>query len=160
MSTGAWHLAQYNVATMVAPLDSPQLADFVAELDRLNGLADVSPGFVWRLQDDSGASTGIRVEGESDRVLVNFTVWESIDQLFEYTYKSSHNSTMVRRGKWFEKHSRPHLVLWWVPAGYIPTLEQAIERLDDLRANGPTQRAFTMKQRFDPPQSGNSDAAG
>lgn len=159
MTTSTWRLAQYNVATMAAPADSPQLADFMSELDRLNGLAEISPGFVWRLKDDSGSSTNIRPEGESNRVLVNLTVWESIDQLFEYTFKSSHNMTMVRRGKWFEKHSRPHLVAWWIPAGHIPTLEEATERLDELRANGPNERAFTMKQRFGPPLTAPGEAA-
>ncbi len=102
MTSSAWHIAQYNVATLAAPIDDPVNADFVSELDRLNGLAEILPGFVWRLKDDTGSSTGIRVEGESDRVIVNFTVWESTEQLFEYTYKSSHNATMVQRTKWFE----------------------------------------------------------
>ena len=148
-----WHLAQINVATLLAPIDSPQLEDFVAELDDLNELAERSPGFVWRFKDDSGNSTAVRIEGEDDGTIINFTVWESVEQLFEYAYKSAHNDIMVRRREWFARHFRTHLVCWWVSAGHIPSLEEAGERLTELRADGPSERAFTMKERFRMPAS-------
>lgn len=146
---GAWHLAQYNVARLVAPLDDPRLADFVANLERVNGLGDRSPGFVWRLHDDSGNSTAVRV-GHDPRVLVNFTVWESVEALFAYTYRSGHAEMYRRRREWFDPHASPYLVLWWIHAGRIPTVDEAEARLAHLREHGPTAHAFTFKQRFPP----------
>jgi hypothetical protein len=146
----AWHLAQYNIARLLAPLDDPLLADFVANLERVNRLGDASPGFVWRLQTDDGTSTSVRVRGD-ERIIVNFTVWESIEALFEFTYHSGHVEMYRRRREWFEHIAEAYLVLWWVPAGHIPSVEEADERLDYLRAHGPTEHAFTFKQRFDPP---------
>jgi Domain of unknown function (DUF3291) len=145
-----WHLAQYNIARLLAPLDDPLLADFVANLDRVNGLGDDSSGFVWRLQTDDGTSTSVRVRGD-ERIIVNFTVWESVESLFEFTYRSGHVEMYRRRREWFEHMAEAYLVLWWVPAGHIPSVEEADERLDHLRAHGPTEYAFTFKQRFDPP---------
>lgn len=146
----AHHLAQYNVARLVAPLDDPKIARFVAALERINTLGDRSPGFVWRLKTDDGTSTSVRVEGD-DRVLVNFTVWESIESLFAFTYRSDHVALFRRRREWFEPPTEAHLVLWWIPAGETPSLDEAQVRLARLRAEGPTAEAFTFKQRFTPP---------
>ena len=145
-----YHLAQYNLARLLAPLDHPQIADFVANLQRVNTLGDRSPGFVWRLQTDDGTSTSVRVRGD-ELVIVNFTVWESVEALFEFTYRSEHAEMYRRRREWFEAPTEAYLVLWWVPAGHIPTVEEADERLDYLRAHGPTPHAFTFKQRFRAP---------
>ncbi|MDP2674397.1 MAG: DUF3291 domain-containing protein [Dehalococcoidia bacterium] len=145
-----YHLAQYNLARLLAPLDHPQIADFVANLHRINTLGDRSPGFVWRLQTDDGTSTSVRVRGD-ELVIVNFTLWESAEALFEFTYRSGHAEMYRRRREWFEAPTEAYLVLWWVPAGHIPTVEDADERLDHLRAHGPTPYAFTFKQRFPPP---------
>lgn len=148
----AYHLAQYNIARLVAPIDDPRIADFVANIDRINRLADTSPGFVWRHQTDEGNSTSVRVRGDA-LVLINFSVWESVESLFEYTYRSDHVEMYRRRREWFEHpDGRPYLVLWWVPAGQEPSVEEAEERLDHLRAHGPTPHAFSFKQRFPPPQ--------
>ncbi|MBI5290207.1 MAG: DUF3291 domain-containing protein [Chloroflexi bacterium] len=145
------HLAQYNVAKLVAPLDDPRLDDFCAALDRLNGLGDRTPGFVWRHQNADGNSTGTRV-GDDPMVVINFTVWESIEALFEYTYHSDHVEVFRRRRDWFQDHGGEHyLVFWWIPAGHIPSVEEAEARLAYLREHGPTPHAFTFKQRFDPP---------
>lgn len=144
------HLAQYNVARLVAPLDDPLIADFVADLERINTLGDRSPGFVWRLQGDDGTSTGVRV-GDDERIIVNFTVWESIEAVFEYAYHSDHVEAFRRRREWFDAPDVAHLVLWWIPAGTIPTVAEAEARLAHLRAHGPTPKAFTFKQRFAPP---------
>ncbi len=145
-----FHVAQYNVARLIAPLDDPQIADFVAEIDRINKLGDSSPGFIWRLHDESGNSTGVRV-GDDPLVIVNFTVWESIEALFEYTYHSGHVELFRRRADWFERHPAPYLVLWWLDAAHSPTVEEAEERLAALRRDGPTPYAFTLKSRFPSP---------
>lgn len=149
-TTPAWHLAQYNIARLLAPLEDARNADFVANLERLNKLGDESPGFVWRLQTDDGTSTSVRVRGD-ERIIVNFTVWESVEALFEFTYHSGHVEMYRRRREWFEHMAEAYLVLWWVPAGHIPSVEEADARLDHLRAHGPTAHAFTFKQRFGPP---------
>ena len=147
---GRYHLAQYNLARLLAPLDHPQIADFAANLHRINELGDRSPGFVWRLQTDDGTSTSVRVR-DDDLIIVNFTLWESAEALFEFTYRSEHVEMYRRRREWFEAPTEAYLVLWWVPAGHIPTVEEADERLDYLRAHGPTPYAFAFKQRYPPP---------
>ena len=148
----AYHLAQYNIARLVGPLDDPRIADFVANLDRVNRLGDCTPGFVWRHQTEEGNSTSVRVRGDP-LILVNFTVWEDAESLFEFTYRSGHAGMYRRRREWFEPPSEAHLVLWWISAGHVPTLDEAEGRLDYLRERGPTPRAFTLKQRFRPPSS-------
>ena len=145
-----YHIAQYNIARLVAPLDHPRVADFVANLDRLNKLADATPGFVWRHQDENGNSTGTRVR-DDPLIVINFTVWESIEALFEYAYRSDHVEMYRRRREWFELQREAPLVLWWIPARHVPTVEEGEERLDHLRAHGPTPHAFTFKQRFPSP---------
>jgi hypothetical protein len=145
-----WHLAQYNIARLLAPLESPQLADFMANLDRINQLGDRSPGFVWRHQTEEGNSTSIRVRGDP-MIIINFSVWEDADSLFAYTYRSDHAEVYRRRRDWFDPHEEAHLVLWWVPAGHEPSVEEAEEKLDYLREYGPSPEAFTFKKRFPPP---------
>lgn len=149
-SSPEYHLAQYNLARLVAPLDDPLIADFVAALDRVNQLGDHSPGFVWRHQTEDGNSTSIRVRGDP-LIVINFSVWEDVESLFEYAYRSDHAEVYRRRRDWFEPPSEAHLVLWWVPVGHEPTVDEAEERLDYLRAHGPTAQAFTFKQRFPRP---------
>jgi hypothetical protein len=146
----AYHLAQYNIARLIAPLDDPRLQPFMAALDPLNQLADRSPGFVWRHQTEEGNSTSVRVR-EDPMILINFSVWESIEALWEYAYKSAHAEIYRRRREFFELHETPYLVLWWVPAGYEPTVEEAEQRLLHLEQHGPTPYAFTLKQRFPAP---------
>lgn len=147
----SYHLAQYNIARLMAPLDDPQIADFMAALEPLNRLADQSPGFVWRHQTEDGDSTAIRVRGDP-MILINFSVWEAIDPLFEYTYRTAHTHIFRRRLEFFEAHAQPYLALWWIPAGHEPSVEEADARLDHLREHGPTPHAFTFKQRFPPPE--------
>ena len=135
---------------MLAPLDSPQMADFMAALEPINALGDGSPGFVWRLQTDDGDATAYRVLGD-DMMIVNLTMWESVEALSDFAYRSDHKDVMRRRREWFEKMEEAYLTLWWVPAGHIPTIEEAEERLLHLRANGPTPHAFTFRERFPAP---------
>ena len=153
-----YHLAQLNIARALAPMDDPKMADFVARLDEINRLADGSPGFVWRLQDESGDATAIRAFDDPN-LLVNMSVWESPDALFDYVYRSGHARVMARRRDWFDMPADAHTVLWWIPAGHIPSLEEAKARLDLLRAEGPGPRAFTFKNRFPPPDASDDEAA-
>ena len=143
-----FHLAQLNIAQARYPLDDERMAGFMNRLDEINAVADVAPGFVWRLQTDDGNATALRPFPEDD-LLVNLSVWESIEALREYVYRSQHLEPMRQRQSWFHKMDQPHMVLWWVPAGHIPTLEEAKERLAKLRVEGPTPEAFTFKHTFE-----------
>lgn len=140
-------LAQLNIGRAAGPMDGPVMADFVANLDRINALGDASPGFVWRLQDETGAATSIRAF-EDPRMIVNLTVWESIETLRQFAYQSVHVEVLRRRREWFLPLDGPSLVLWWVPSGHRPTVGEARERLERLAADGPTPHAFTLKTSF------------
>jgi hypothetical protein len=145
-----YHLAQYNIAWLVAPLDDPRMDDFHANLDPINRLAEQSPGFVWRHQASDGNSTSVRVR-DDPRILINFSVWESAESLFEYAFHSEHVDVYRRRREWFDHDEEPFAVLWWIPAGHEPTVEEAEERLAHLKTHGPTAHAFTFKRRFPSP---------
>jgi hypothetical protein len=140
----AFHLAQVNLATLRAPLDSPELAGFVAQLEPVNALADQSPGFVWRLQTEDGDATAIR-PFEDDRVIVNLSVWASLEALRSFVYASRHLDVMRQRRAWFHRMPDPFMALWWVPAGTIPTVAEAKDRLELLARRGPTAAAFTFR---------------
>ncbi|MFE1810290.1 DUF3291 domain-containing protein [Streptomyces sp. NPDC059533] len=143
----AAHLAQLNVAALRHPLDDPRIAPFVELLDPVNAAADGAPGFVWRLVEEGEAdATGLRPAG--DGVIVNLSVWENQEALWDFAYRSGHLEAMRRRREWFERHVEAHLVLWWVPAGHLPTVGEALERLADLQTHGPTPRAFTFTSSY------------
>ncbi|POM22212.1 hypothetical protein BTM25_56240 [Actinomadura rubteroloni] len=143
------HLAQLNVGRLRHPLGDPRSVGFADALGPINALADAAPGFVWRLVDAGGAdATGLRPFG--DDTLVNLSVWESREALWEFTYRSDHLEFLRSRREWFAPPGGPHLALWWVPAGHVPTPEEAVERLAHLRAHGPTARAFTFREDFAP----------
>jgi hypothetical protein len=146
------HLAQLNVGRLRAPMDDPAIDDFRENLDPVNALAEASRGFVWRLQDDTGNATGIKPFGD-DLEIVNLTVWASIEDLADFTYRTGHVEFLRRRREFFEAPSAPILCLWWIPEGTIPTVAEAVERLEHLREHGPTARAFTFRQRFTAPTS-------
>lgn len=151
----SFQVAQVNVARLLAPLDSADLADFVAALDPVNAAADQAPGFVWRLQTEEGNATSIEafdwdVAG-SVGIIVNLSVWSSPEDLERFVYEPDHRAVLARRREWFEKMAEPHLALWWIPAGTIPTTEDAEDRVRHLRAHGPTQYAFTLRDRFPAP---------
>jgi len=146
----AWEIAQLNIGRTVAPVDDPRLADFVRQLDEVNALAERSPGFVWRLQSDSGNATDIKVD-DDPLVIINLTVWRSIDELHDFAYRSDHNRVFKRRYEWFERWPGPSTVLWWQPAGTIPDAADALRRLRRLADAGPTSEGFTFRDRFDPP---------
>ncbi len=142
------HLAQLNIAKMKYPIDAPEMADFVDRLEDVNALADNSPGFVWRLQTEDGDATAIDYFGSD--YLVNMSVWQDVDSLHAYVYRSAHTDVMKRRHDWFDRMTDAYIVLWWVPAGHVPSVEEAGERLEALRRDGPGPNAFTLKQRFAP----------
>jgi len=152
VSSTDWHVAQVNIALPRAPLDDPGLEDFVAMLAPINALADASPGFVWRLQGETGDATGIRAFGD-DRILVNLSVWETIEALGVFVFASQHNEALHRRREWFERMAEPHLAMWWIPAGTTPTVEEAERRLATVRERGPSPDAFTLREPFPAPGS-------
>ena len=145
-----YQLAQLNIARVLAPLDSPQLEGFVARLAEVNAIADAAPGFVWRFQTADGDATALRPY-DDDRVLVNFSVWTDAERLHDFVYRTVHAEVMSRRREWFARLDQPFSVLWWVPAGHRPTVEEAIARLEQLRAEGETAAAFTFKRPFPAP---------
>jgi hypothetical protein len=146
-----YHLAQLNIAVPRADLDSPTMAGFVARLEEINALADAAPGFVWRLVDDAGAdATSLRPYGPD--VMVNMSVWETVEALYDYAYRSGHLDLLRQRRAWFHHAGlAAYAVLWWLPAGTRPTLEEAHRRLNLLAERGPTAEAFTFRDRFPPP---------
>ena len=142
------HLAQLNIGRLHAPTDDPLVAEFMDALDEINALAEASPGFVWRFQTDEGNATAER-PFDDDTILVNFSTWVSVEALADYVYRSDHTAYLRRRAEWFERMDEISAVLWWVPAGHRPTVDEAIERLEHLRAHGPSPEAFTFRHRFD-----------
>jgi len=145
-----YQLAQVNIARMLGPLDGPVMAGFVARLDEINALADGSPGFVWRVQTAGGNATALRPY-DDDRILFNLSVWATLDDLRQYVYRSAHAQLISRRKDWFEKFEQPYMALWWVPAGHIPSTDEAKARLAHLAAQGETAEAFTFKKAFPMP---------
>lgn len=146
----AYELAQLNVGVIRAPMDSPVMAAFAANLDRINALAEATPGFVWRLQTAEGNATAIR-PFENPNLLLNMSVWRDIESLRRYVYGSAHTEFLRRREEWFERMSERYLVLWWVPGGHRPGIDEAIAKLEQLRAHGPGPEAFTFRQAFPAP---------
>ena len=148
----AYQLAQLNIGVIKAPMDSPVMADFAGNLDRINALAESLPGFVWRLQTEEGDATAIR-PFEDENMLVNMSAWRDVESLNQYVYHSAHVELMRRRREWFERMDAAFLVLWWVPAGHVPSVEEALAKLELLRATGPTAEAFTFRRTFPPPDA-------
>ena len=144
-----FHLAQVNIGLPLEPLESERLRGFVEVLEPINGLADRSPGFVWRLQTEDGDATAIRVF-EDERLIMNMSVWESIEAFAGFVYGPEHSVVMRQRRDWFVP-MRVYTAAWWIPAGTLPTPTDAVARLDLLRRHGPTQDAFTIKRPFPPP---------
>ncbi|WP_163511473.1 DUF3291 domain-containing protein [Fodinicola acaciae] len=157
-----YQLAQVNYSRLLAPLDDPRLAAFVAGLEPVNAVADAAPGFVWRMQTEDGDATAIRAfewdAGESAGVIVNMSTWTSIEALAAFVYGPLHVAFLRQRRKWFEKVERPTTALWWVAAGHVPTTAEAEERILHLREHGPTPYAFTLRRHFPSPDADPEDA--
>lgn len=144
------HIAQINIGRTVAPLDSPELAGFVGRLAEINALADRSPGFVWRFQTESGDATSLQPY-EDPRIIINMTVWETLELLHDFVYRTAHIELLRQRKQWFEKFPGPYYALWWVPQGHIPTVEEGKQRLAHLAAYGPSPEAFWFGASFAEP---------
>jgi hypothetical protein len=146
----SWELAQINIGRLLAPTDAPATAGFMNALEPINALADAAPGFLWRLQTEDGDATAIRPYPD-DLMIVNMSTWASLEALADFVYGEEHRAIMVQRRQWFEKFESVYLALWWVPAGHVPSIDEAKERLALLEANGPTPEAFTFRRPFPAP---------
>lgn len=144
------HVAQLNIGLPIEPVESALLAGFMAQLEPINALADAAPGFVWRLQTEDGDATGIR-PFEDERLIVNMSTWETVESLAAFIYRSAHADVMRQRRQWFVPMREAYAVLWWVPAGHRPSLDEAKERLALLQSKGPSAQAFTVRQPFPAP---------
>ena len=154
MSPGSdWHLAQCNIGRLVAPQGDPRVAEFFAELGRVNAMADASPGFVWRLKDETNNAMSIGPTPDP-LVALNMSVWEDADALFAFVYRSAHTPVMAKRRQWFEHCDGAYQALWWIEAGTVPTIDDALARLWLIDRYGPSPRAFTFKARFPAPGLG------
>jgi hypothetical protein len=152
-----YQLAQLNIGELRAPLDSPQLKDFVDNLDGINALAEGSPGFVWRLKGYGNDATSLRPY-ESDKIIVNMSVWRDVASLRAFVYDSAHVAIMKRRREFFTRMVKAYMALWWVPVGHEPTVAEAVAKLELLRANGPTPEVFTFAEAFSAPDSATAGA--
>ncbi|HEY2753386.1 DUF3291 domain-containing protein [Phenylobacterium sp.] len=147
-----FHLAQINIGRLLAPVDHPKLADFVANLDRINALADGQPGFVWRLTGEGGDATDIRPVEDDPMVAINMSVWTDLDALAAFVYRTAHREVMRRRREWFEG-METYMTLWWVPLGHRPTPAEGMARLAILERLGPGPEAFTFRNPFPAPDA-------
>ena len=147
-----FHIAQINIARMREPLESETMSGFVSRLEEINALADRSPGFVWRLQTGDGDATYLRLY-DDDRIIVNMSVWESVEALKDFTYRTAHAELLRQRRDWFEQFEGAILAMWWVPAGHTPGFDEAKKRLAHLEEHGPTQFAFTFRTIQPPDES-------
>lgn len=147
-----YQLAQVNIATLKAPIDSPDLKDFVDNLDRVNAIAEASKGFVWRLKGEGNDATSLRPFG--DDVIVNMSVWRDVESLRDFAYgNAEHVAILKRKREWFTRMKSAYMVLWWVPAGHEPTTAEAKQRLDLLQKHGPTPDAFHFGEAFSAPDA-------
>ncbi len=144
-----YHIAQVNIGRIRAEMDDPIMAGFAGRLEEINALADGSPGFVWRLQGAAGDATYLRPY-QDDRTLMNMSVWESIESLRHFVFRTAHVELLRKRQAWFEKFAGTYAALWWVPAGHVPGIDEAKKRLAYLETHGPTQFAFTFATAFPP----------
>jgi hypothetical protein len=147
-----YELAQLNIGIIRGPMDSPVMAEFAAALERINALADGAPGFQWRLQTEAGDATAIRPFPD-ENMLLNMSVWQGLEPLRQFVYRSAHAAFLRRRREWFERMGEAYLVLWWVPRGHRPSIAEAIARLEALRTSGPSAFAFTFRETFPPPDA-------
>jgi hypothetical protein len=145
-----WHLAQINVGRLVAPHSDPRVAGFFAELDRINALAEVSRGFIWRLKDEAGNATAIQTTPDP-LFIINMSVWTDAETLFEFVYRTAHTPVMAQRQSWFERPAKAYQVLWWIEAGTVPAISDGLSKLWMIDNFGPSRHAFTFKARFPAP---------
>jgi hypothetical protein len=142
------HLAELNIGKFKYPTSDVRMAGFMDNLDRVNALAERAEGFIWRLVSD-GSNNATDLRYGDDDYAVNMSVWTDVKSLGNYVFKTVHVQIYKSRGEWFEKLDKPHMVFWWVPEGYIPTLKEAIDKLEDLQKNGPSENAFGWAEVMD-----------
>ena len=150
MTDPNWHIAQFNIANARYPLTDSRMDGFTSNLEQINSLAEASPGFVWRLQSDSGNATDILI-GDDPNLIPNMSVWDSVENLFDFAYRSAHRLIVAERRNWFQRPNGAYQVLWWIPAGSEPTVDQGLEKLALLDQKGPSQQAFTFNTKYQPP---------
>ncbi|WP_136480967.1 DUF3291 domain-containing protein [Cognatitamlana onchidii] len=143
-----YHLAQVNIAKRKASLDDPIMVDFVNNVNKINGIADQSDGFIWRMKDED-KDLGIEIFHD-DSIIINISVWKDLGSLFNYTYKSGHIDVFKRKKEWFINTKKAHMAFWYVPAGYRPNFQDAKNRLDYLDEHGESPYAFSFKSKFSP----------
>jgi hypothetical protein len=149
MAYSGFHLAQVNIGRARGPMDGPVMRGFAEQLAPINALADTSPGFVWRLQTEDGDATAVRPY-DDERIMINLSVWEDLDTLQSFVYRTAHAGVMRGRREWFERFEEAYVALWWIPRGHRPTVVEAVERLAHLQTHGPTGFAFTFRDAYDP----------
>ena len=149
-----FHLAQYNVGRIHQPLEDPSMTEFVSALEPINAIAESSPGFVWRLQGEDGESSSyVELPGNDDPLLIiNYSIWEDVDSLKHFISRSGHSAYLRRRREWFRRADEETSVAWWIPAGSVPTVSEAHDRLVHLREHGPTEKAFTLAEPWPRPE--------
>ncbi|THD65911.1 DUF3291 domain-containing protein [Phenylobacterium sp.] len=145
-----FHLAQFNIARLIAPIEAPESAEFREALDRINALAEASPGFIWRATG-TGFDSEIPADDIDPMILANLSVWESAEALAAFAYRSAHGAFVKRGSAWFGSSGLPQVVMWWIPAATLPTRDEAFARLERLRSDGPGVHAFDFKSRFSAP---------
>lgn len=151
MNENAWHLAQINIAKIIGEdITDPVMKKFVAQLDEINALAEGSPGFIWRLKDDSNNATKLNPYGDQT-IIINISVWESLDHLIQFVYHGRHADVLRKRRDWFVNFGKPFTALWYLKAGDVPTIEEGVARLKALQEDGPTPYAFDFKTKFSAP---------
>ncbi|HEX4286386.1 MAG TPA: DUF3291 domain-containing protein [Terracidiphilus sp.] len=148
----SYHIAQVNIGRIRAELTDPIMAGFVNRLDEINSLADASPGFVWRLKTEENNATYLR-PFDDERTLLNMSVWESTEALRQFVYKTMHAELLRQRSSWFEKFGGAFSALWWVPAGHIPGIDEAKQRIVSLDCHGPSKFVFTFSNIFQPDET-------
>jgi hypothetical protein len=146
-----YQIAQINIARMKGVnIDDPIMKEFVGNLDNINGIAESSEGFVWRLKDENNNATYLNPFND-EQVIINISVWENIEALENFMYRTFHSDFLKRRKEWFQTYGKAHVAMWWTPSGQFPTQEEAIEKLEDLQKNGPTEKVFDFKKKFSAP---------
>ena len=139
------HLAQLNIGRIRYEIDDPRMKEFVDNLAFVNGLAERSPGFIWRYQDDSGNATNTRPYARDPRMAVNMSVWQDVESLERFVWQTVHKRFYGRKHEWFETLGERYMVMWWVPAGHLPGVLEAIDRLEHMKAHGPSEHAFSWE---------------
>lgn len=143
-----YQLAEINIARMKGVnINDPLMKEFVDNLDKVNALAESSPGFIWRFKDESNNATSFNPYND-EQVIINISVWDSIEHLENYMYKTLHSEFLKRRREWFHRFGKVYTAMWWIPCGQFPTVQEAVNNLEYLQKNGATEKVFDFKTKF------------